>query len=229
MTNGISTRGSRILVGAIALMIGASATFAGTLIPLSPRLGGDNIQPVPPVSGGGPGGNNILANTANVYIGSTTGNLSTTGNWSLGHVPTVSEDAVFDGVSGTTGARHLDSASMTVGSFDVTAATGTFTVRNTTASTTSTITLGGAGSTGNSVSGTSTDLLFAATGSTFTFTGDNSTALLNLVLGQSGTFNAAGTMNISSVISDGGSGFAINKTGAGILLLSGANTYSGGL
>ena len=36
-------------------------------------------------------------------------------------------------------------------------------------------------------------------------------------------------MNISSVISDGGSGFAINKTGAGILLLSGANTYSGGL
>lgn len=60
MKNGISTRGSRILVGAITLMISASATFAGTLIPLSPGGDGSNIQPVPPVSGGGGGGNNIL-------------------------------------------------------------------------------------------------------------------------------------------------------------------------
>src|SRR2546423_892315 len=47
MKNGISTRGSKILVGAIALMIGASVAFAETLIPFvantSSGNGGGNL------------------------------------------------------------------------------------------------------------------------------------------------------------------------------------------
>ena len=167
--------------------------------------------------------------TTNNYTGTTTGSVLTAGNWSLGHVPTVSEDAVFP-VGATTGIRTFSNGSLTVGSWDVLATTGTFTLRNATNNTTSTLTLGGPGELGNGVSGTAADLLFAASGSTFTITGTNGTlAILNVVLGQSGNFDAAGTINVSAVISDGGGGFGITKSGAGTLTLSGANTYSGGL
>ena len=170
----------------------------------------------------------LAANTENDWTGVSTGNLSTTTNWSGGHVPTVSEDAVFNSSSNGTGIRHLDNNTMTVGSFDVTAA-GTYTIRNATASTTSTVTLGGPGNLGNAVSGAAAgDLLFATTG-TFAITGTNGTAILNVVLGQSGNFDAASTINANAVISDGGNNFSITKTGAGTLMLSGANTYGGGL
>src|SRR6266849_1133601 len=69
----------------------------------------------------------FFANTTSNYIGTSTGNLSTTTNWSLGHVPIVSEDAVF---TATGGIRHLDASSLTVGSFNVTAASGLFRIRN---------------------------------------------------------------------------------------------------
>lgn len=178
---------------------------------------------------GGIAPNAITANTANNYIGAPAGSLLTTGNWSLGHVPTVSEDAVF---TATTGIRTLSAGNLTVGSFNVTATSSTFSIRNeTSTATNSTLTLGGSGSTGNSVSGNAADLLYANIGSTFNIIGPNGgggSGVLNIVLGQSGNFNAAGTITISSVISDGGSGFGITKTGAGTLTLSGANTYSGG-
>src|ERR1700731_801887 len=86
------------------------------------------------------------ANATNNYTGSSSGSLLTATNWSLGHVPTISEDAVF---TATTGIRTLSgNNSLTVGSFDVSAATGTFTIRNATSSTISTLTLGGAGDLG---------------------------------------------------------------------------------
>jgi len=113
-------------------------------------------------------------NTTNNYTGTTTGSLLTDSNWSLGHVPTVSEDAVFP-LGATTGIRTLSNGSLTVGSFNVLATSGTFTIRNATNNTTSTLTLGGAGNLGNGVSGTASDLLFAAGGSTFTLTGTNAT------------------------------------------------------
>jgi autotransporter-associated beta strand protein len=178
----------------------------------------DGIMPAAPT----------VANTTNSYTGTTTGSVLTGTNWSLGHVPTVSEDAVFP-VGAATGIRTFNNGSLTVGSWDVLATSGTFTLRNATAATTSILTLGGAGDLGNGVSGTAADLLFATGGSTFTITGTNATALLNVVLGQSGNFDAAGTINVSAVISDGGNNFSITKTGAGILSLSGANTFGGGV
>ena len=166
------------------------------------------------------------ANTTNSYTGSSSGSLLTAGNWSLGHVPTVSEDAVF---TATTGIRTLTAGNLTVGSFNVTANTGTFSIRNeTTGGTNSTLTLGGAGNLGNQVSGNAADLLYVAAGSTFSIIGPNGgggTGVLNLALGQSGNFDVAGTMSISAIIS--GSGFGFTKTGAGTLTLSATNTYTG--
>jgi fibronectin-binding autotransporter adhesin len=171
----------------------------------------------------------VAANTGNNYTGSTTGSLLVPGNWSLGALPTITNDAVFTANTGiSTGIRTLTAGSLTVGSWNVTASSGTFSIRNETATATNSIlTLGGAGNLGNSVSGTSTDLIYVATGATFNIIGANGgggTGVLNLALGQSGTFNIAGTSTISSVIS--GSGFGISKTGAGTLTLSGGNTYT---
>ena len=169
-------------------------------------------------------------NTANTWTGSATGALATTpGNWSLGSVPTVANDAIFSSAVGT-GFRTLTSGSLTVGSFNVTANSNTYSIRTTTTTATnSTITLGGAGNLGNNISGTSSDLLYAASGSTFNIVGPTSgsggTGVLNLVLGQSGTFNIAGTSTISAAIS--GANFGFTKTGAGSLTLSGTNTYTG--
>ena len=158
-----------------------------------------------------------FANTTNNYTGSSSGSLLTTTNWSLGHVPTVSEDAVF---TATAGIRTLTSANLTVGSFNTTASSGTFSIRNATSTATdSSLILGGAGNSGNGVSGTAGDLLFVVNGTTFVLRGDNpnGTGVLKVVLGQSGNFDLAGTgaMTISAAISDAGSGFGITKTGAG--------------
>lgn len=170
-------------------------------------------------------------NATNNHISGSTGtnSLLVTTNWSLGHLPTVSEDAVF---TANPGIRPLSAGSLTVGSFNVTAHTGTFSIRNNTStSTDSTLVLGGTGNLGNGVSGTTADLLYAATGSTFNIIGPNGssgTGVLNVVLGQSGNFNAAGDIGVSAAISDAGGGFGMTKIGAGLLTLSGANTYSGG-
>src|ERR1035441_7254272 len=173
------------------------------------------------------------ANTADNYTGSSTDSLLTPGNWSLGSVPTVGNDAVF---TVTPGIRTLGTGAtvgnLTVGSFDVTASSGTFAIGNNTSTATDTIlTLGGSGNLGNGVSGTAGDLLYVASGSTFNIIGPNGSTgsgVLKLVLGQSGSFKAAGTLNITAAVSDGGSAFGFTKTGAGSLTLSGANTYSGG-
>jgi autotransporter-associated beta strand protein len=171
-------------------------------------------------------------NTTNNYSGSAVGSLVGPSNWSLGHVPIVSEDAVFPS-GASTGIRTLTANTLTVGSFDVLATSGTFSIRNeTSTSTNSTLTLGGAGDLGNGVSGNSADLLYANTGSTFNIIGPNGgsgTGVLNVALGQTGNFDVAGTMTISAAISDGGNNYSITKTGNGQLTLSGANTFGGGL
>ncbi|MCX6995776.1 MAG: autotransporter-associated beta strand repeat-containing protein [Kiritimatiellaeota bacterium] len=171
------------------------------------------------------------ANTAdNLTNTSSTATLIVGNSWSLGSVPAVSNDAVWTGIGGT-GIRTMSAGNLTVGSFNVTTNGGTFSIRNNTSTATDSIlTLGGAGNLGNSVSGTAADLLYAASGSTFTMIATNGvggTGVLKLTLGQSGNFNAAGTMNIYPVISDGGNAYSISKNGSGTLTLSGANTFTG--
>ena len=170
------------------------------------------------------------SNTVNEYIGSVTGSFLTPGNWSLGTVPTVSNDAIFPLAAGT-GIRTLNLGNVTVGSLNALAATGTFSIRNEASdATNSTLTLGGVGNLGNSVSGNAADLLYVAAGATLNIRGDNGgggTGVLGLQLGQTGAFDIAGTGTISAVIS--GAGFGFTKTGAGTLTLnsSAANTYTG--
>ncbi|PYS23626.1 MAG: hypothetical protein DMF72_08740 [Acidobacteria bacterium] len=173
----------------------------------------------------------FFANTANNYSGSGTGNITTGSNWSLTHFPTVSEDATFASTSNS-GIKNFGTGAtvggpVTVGSCNVTAITGTYSIRNaTTSATNATLNLGGSGDLGNSVSGTASDLLYVASGATFQLLGDNpnGSGVMSVVLGQSGDFDAVGTMNISAVVL--GTGFGITKTGGGNLTLSGANTYT---
>lgn len=166
----------------------------------------------------------VLANTANIFIGAPGSSLETPTNWSLGHVPTVFEDAVFSTFGGTSGGIVT---ALTVGSFNATAL-GSFSIFDPGVSN-STLVLGGVGNTGNSVSGNPGDLLYAAVGSSLNIIGHQGigTGFLSVLLGQTGNFDAAGQMDISAAITDGGGGFGINKTGGGFLLLSGANTYTG--
>jgi fibronectin-binding autotransporter adhesin len=227
MKNGTAT-GSKFLITAIAaLVLATSSTFAGSLIGFFPG-GGDNIQPNP-IGGGGSGDNISSANTENDYTGSTTGAVGTGTNWALGHVPTSSEDATF--TTGT-GIRTMSATNLAFGTLNVTATSGTFSIRNdTSGASNSILTLGGAGD--DSVTGSAAgDILFANTGATLQLLGVNGgggTGVLQVALAESGNFDAAGTIVVSSVISDGGNNFSISKTGAGILTLSGANTYGGGL
>lgn len=180
-------------------------------------------------------------NTADDFTGSATGSLLVSTNWSLGALPSVTHDAVFTATT-LTGIKSLTAGDLTVGSFNVTATAGSYSIRNeTTTSTDRNLTLGGAGNSGNSVSGTAADLLYTTSNKAFNIRGDNGgggTGVLKLILGQSGNFNIAGacTCNISSVISDGGSHYSITKTGDGTLYLGDtfvkpflacANTYTG--
>ena len=140
------------------------------------------------------------ANGENDYTGSGTGNVTTAANWSLNHVPTVTEDAVFNaatvsGIKNFGGGATVGSP-LTVGSLNLTATSNTYSIRNaTTSSTNATLTLGGTGNLGNAISGTASDLLYVAnSNATLNLRNDNPNGVgtLNVVLGQSGTFNVAG-------------------------------------
>ncbi len=160
----------------------------------------------------------------------TTGGTSGTGvgGSTPGSGPTVTSDVTFDsGVVYTPAAFTLNS-SLTFGSLNDLSTTA-LTIANGGAAA-DTLTLGGAGNGGNSVVGSNAaDLLFVGTGASLTLTGGTGTTAMGIVLGQSGNFDVAGSSTISSIISDGGSGFGITKTAAGTLTLSGENTFNGGL
>jgi fibronectin-binding autotransporter adhesin len=154
------------------------------------------------------------ANTPETYTGSTTGELDSTGVWSQGFVPTVSNDALFNGSTVYSGLT-LNAGPVTFGSLNDTDS-GAVTI-----SASQALTLGGSGDLGDSVSGSnSADLLYVASGSTLNYSGTG-----GIALGQTGNFDIVGTATIGSAMS--GSTFGINMTGGGNLTLAGATVYTG--
>jgi autotransporter-associated beta strand protein len=230
MKNGISTRGSRILVGAIALMIGASATFAGTLIPIVPGRSGDNIMPVPPVDGGGPG--TVLLSTiewANVGTDWATGT-----NWSGGTAPansTATDVASFGSMNGAAvnpvlgTQRSIAGVTFLSGAFSYNVSGSILTI----------------GATGISDSATNTETFSNGIRTTASQTWTSS-AGASLVLGGSVdinqnaattrtlTLNGAGDITFNGVVQNSavGSTGKLVYSGTGTLTLANANTFTGG-
>ena len=110
-------------------------------------------------------------------------------------------------------------ANLAIGTLNGLDATQLLTVTNT-GTTASTLTLSTAA---DSVSGSATtDLLYVASGASLNIA--NGTSTLGLALGATGNLDVAGTANVGSAVSGA---FALNKTGAGTLALTGTNTYTG--
>ncbi|CAN5562426.1 hypothetical protein BH11PLA2_BH11PLA2_04700 [soil metagenome] len=157
-----------------------------------------------------------VAKAQSTWTGATNGLWSNAANWSNG-VPLSGTDVTIAGplnVAGTTLAINFDSANAANSiSFTNTAATS---ITNTTSLANQTLTLGGTGG--------------LATGTGAVFIGSlTANQGVNIALAASQTWNVGtGGLTVFNVISDGGSAFSITKTGAGLLTLNGANTYTGG-
>ncbi len=166
------------------------------------------------------GGNTVF----NVINGNT--DLAASGTYTNATTPTAVSDVTFTNAAYSPAAFTL-SSSFTLGSLNDARSGTNLSISNTSGSA-QTITLGGAGDLGNSVSGVSSDLLYVTNGGNLTITGGSGASALGLVLGQTGNFDTQGngSLTISSVISDGGSGYGITKTGSGTLTLQAANTYT---
>ena len=84
----------------------------------------------------------------------------------------------------------------------------------------------------NLVSGLANDLVYLANNSTMTFSPSNTSATptnstVNLAYGGNLNISAGSTLNIDAVLTGTSATYGINKTGAGTLNLSGANTFGG--
>ena len=160
----------------------------------------------------------------------TTGTAGTgVGGTPAGAPPSVTSDVTFDSGVAYSPATFTVNSSLTVGSLDDLSAT-TITIANSASPAADTLTLGGPGNLGDSVPGSAPgDLLFVNAGSILNVNAGTGSNTLGLVLGQTGNFDVGGASTISSVITDGGSGFGITKTGVGTLTLSGPSTFSGGV
>jgi autotransporter-associated beta strand protein len=171
----------------------------------------------------------VAANVRNEFL-DLTEDMMVASSWSLSQLPTAANDAVLvpDSYAGD---HAINSGNLTVGSLNVLTDQSSYLIRNkNTGSINSTLTLGGAGNTGNAVSGTPGDLLYVPADKTLYLENTNNaggTGVLQLALGQTGNFNIAGEAYIRTVTSGA---FGINKTGAGKLFLPNtASTFSGGL
>ena len=179
-----------------------------------------------------------LAFAGNVNTFKAGTDLSTPENWTLGVVPTITDDAVISSTFPTA------AGTLTL----TTSATGTFTANynslNVTSSraivlenfsaantNTATLTLGGAGSTTNSVAPSGADLLYVSGTSTLTLVSSATFGPSRLITAQSGAFNIAGTATLNAPLTvASGSTLTTNVTNAtsSSLTLGGAITVGAG-
>ena len=161
--------------------------------------------------------------------------LDNLNNWSPAQIPVTTDEALFTTVPAANANLTMTGSSLTFGDLIWNQNTSSSITINTTTTTSRTLTLsGGGGSTAAiAAGGASGDLLVMgtnATSNTLTIGGNLGTGSgrLNLALGASGNFdvvNAGATLSITGIVSGA---FRLTKTGAGKLVLSGINTYSGG-
>lgn len=149
------------------------------------------------------------------WSGATGGLWGTNTNWSASATPDLTYDLTILGPSDVAGALTINiDAAAAANSINFTD-TAAVTLNNTTSGANQTLTLGAGGLT----VGTGAVTIGSATAN----------QNVNIALGASQIWNIdTGGLTASNVISDGGSGFGITKSGAGALTLNGANTYRGG-
>ena len=176
-------------------------------------------------------GSLALAGNVNTLTGS---DLSQPTSWSLGTVPTITDDALITSAFPTT------TAALTLTSTASNTFTGTFNSLNVTSSraitienfsaanpNTASLTLGGAGSTTNSAAPSGTDLLYVSGTSTLTLVSSASFGSFNLATAQSGTFDIAGTATLGGPLTVA-AGTTLNANVAGTLNLGGGVTLATG-
>jgi autotransporter-associated beta strand protein len=151
----------------------------------------------------------------NVVTGASADLGNTPGNYSMGSLPSSTNDLVFANSTYSVTAFTLSSANLTPGTLDDLDATQAIAITGT-----DSFTLEGGS---NSVAPSTADLLYIASGGALSV----GTPIVLTTAAASGNFDVAGNLSISGIIS--GTGFGFTKTGAGELLLSGSNTFTGGL
>jgi autotransporter-associated beta strand protein len=164
------------------------------------------------------------------YISTTGGALNVTTNWSPTGVPTTTDEALFTTQPSTAVTLSVGNSNLTFGdliwnnntSSGITASNGS-----------RTLTLSGGGGSTAAIAngGAAGDLIVLGTNATTNTLTIGSTTV-GLVLGASGNFdvvNSGATLNIAGAISETGGSRSVTKTGAGLLIYSGAsaNTYTG--
>ncbi len=150
-------------------------------------------------------------------------NMLVPGSYSSGILPTNTNDVLL-----TTPTNNLvvPTADLTMQSLNVTNGSS-YTVTNNVAST-HTLNIGNPVSFTNAF-GNLNDIFYLSNNSSLTIQPTSGTKILGIALANNGNIDVTtgSTLTISSIITDSAKGYAITKTGGGILALSGINTYTG--
>jgi len=149
-------------------------------------------------------------------------------NYTSGVVPIAGNDILITAPNNT---LNISSASITAQSLNAKNG-GIYVIGDSGIAANQTLTLGNASSFTNSITGSSANDIFYVAGNTSLTlqpTVGPGTKILGVTLAGSGNFDVTtgSTLAVSSIITDGGNGYAITKTGGGTLALSAANTFTG--
>jgi len=151
------------------------------------------------------------------WTGITTGTWGDGTNWSASAAPTSGDDLTILGPGNVAGALTINVAAAAAANSINFTDTSAVSLVNTTSGANQTLTLNASSGTGITV-GTGAVTIGSSTAN----------QNVNIALGASQTWNiGSGGLTVTNVIS--GSGFGLTKAGTGALILSGANTFSGGV